>query len=145
MSVSRPRFREASVAASEGSVYFPGGWVGTPKRKRQTLAAIEQSPAPATATKAVTDATAQGPNWGVKEWKKLEKIHRAEREAWMKEREVKNMPSPGSMSTSLIGWSWGKRKSVNSPQEVKVKEWDIERVVERFMAENGGRGADWTR
>lgn len=121
-SKSMSRFRGGSEAPSE--VYFPGGWVATPKRKRSILPTI--APSPAVQSDAESRAEGTERVWGVKEWKKLEKVYRVEREAWMKEREVKALP------TGLLGWA---RRKTMSAAEVQAKEWDGERVVKRFEEE----------
>lgn len=74
-----------------------------------------------------------GRAWGIPDWKKLEKVYRAEKEAWIEERQVK--PLPG-----LFGWA--KKVLTGEPE---VKEWDNERVVRRFVeAENAeGLNGEW--
>lgn len=139
---SMSRFHESQrgVSVAPSDVYFPGGWVATSKRKRAALPPIAQSPAPPAASTRNPKELETGPNWGVKEWKKLEKVYRAEKESWMKEREVKALPL--TASTGLLGWARRKTLGGTAEVEVKVKEWDWERVVQRFMAEAGN---DWSR
>lgn len=110
------RFRGVSEAPTD--LPLPGAWNGTPKRKRraptEAIAEEEEETRPTAKT------------WGVSQWKKLEKAFRAERELWVKEREVKSMPG------GFIGWA--RRSTFGSPAPV-AKVWDPMRVVDRFVAE----------
>ncbi|KAK8847590.1 hypothetical protein IAR55_005449 [Kwoniella newhampshirensis] len=128
----RSRSRSMSRARSESVFSFatddfpvPGGYVRTPqssgKRKRApgpVLAPHEEVP---------TIATGKGKVWGISEWKKLEKVYRKEKEEWTKEREVKSLPS------GLMTWA---RRSTFGVSAI-MKEWDVNRVVEKFLAEEG--------
>jgi hypothetical protein len=122
---SMSRFRGVSEAATE--LPLPGAWIGTPKRKRSALANpplhVEQTP-----------------TWGVSQWKKLEKVFRAEKEIWVTKRSVKAMPG------GFIGWA---RMSTFGPPAAVAKPWDPTRVVDRFLEEQGVKVdeqvGDWSR
>ena len=126
---SMSRFRGVSEAPTDLALALPGGWNGTPKRKHS---ALDQLP-PASVDEVRTKT------WGVSHWKKLEKVFRAERELWTREREVRSMPG------GFIGWA--RRSTFGSPAPVS-KPWDPMRVVERFCAEQSITGAkqmgDWS-
>jgi len=62
----------------------------------------------------------------VSQWKKLEKVFRAEREIWVTERNVKAMPG------GFIGWA---RMSTFGPPASAAVPWDPTRVVDRFLEE----------
>jgi len=124
---SMSRFRGVSEAATE--LPLPGAWNGTPKRKRSALQHVQPSkPQPTT------------PTWGVSQWKKLEKVFRAEREIWVTERSVKAMPG------GFIGWA---RMSTFGPPAAVAKPWDPTRVVDRFLSEQAVKVdeqvGDWSR
>ncbi|WVF69594.1 hypothetical protein IAT40_004372 [Kwoniella sp. CBS 6097] len=72
--------------------------------------------------------------WGVPEWKKLEKVYRKEKEDWIKEREVKGLPGGGG----LVAWARRSTFGLSMSSTTKVKEWDSERVVEKFLVDNKG-------
>jgi hypothetical protein len=131
---------EGGYATDETELPVPGGWKVTPgKRKRSrdmdSRSAIGE---PADETRRagkgkgkeqeVEEDRADGRPWGVAEWKRLEKVYRAEKEEWVKEREVK--PLPG-----LFGWA---RKALGGTTE--AKEWDNERVVKRFLDQEKAHG-----
>jgi len=121
------RLRGVSEAATE--LPLPGAWNGTPKRKRSALQHVQPSqPQPTT------------PTWSVSQWKKLEKVFRAEREIWVTERSVKAMPG------GFIGWA---RMSTFGPPAAVAKPWDPTRVVDRFLDEQGVKVdeqvGDWSR
>ncbi len=121
---SMSRFRGISEAPTE--LPLPGAWNGTPKRKRSAHLQIE---APKTSN-----------TWGVSQWKKLEKVFRAEREIWVTERNVKAMPG------GFIGWA---RMSTFGPPAAVAVPWDPTRVVDRFLEEQGiskkEQVGDWSR
>ncbi len=121
---SMSRFRGISEAPTE--LPLPGAWNGTPKRKRS---AHLQTEAPKTSA-----------TWGVSQWKKLEKVFRAEREIWVTERNVKAMPG------GFIGWA---RMSTFGPPAAAAVPWDPTRVVDRFLEEQGisekEQVGDWSR
>lgn len=123
---SMSRFRGVSETPTE--LPLPGAWNGTPKRKRA---------APSTET--IGEDVAPTKAWGVSQWKKLEKVFRAERELWIKEREFKSMPG------GFIGWA--RRSTFGSPAPV-LKEWDPMRVVSRFVDEQkvavGDQVGEWS-
>lgn len=126
----------ATAATGYSELQLPGGWVRTPKRKRSdpVTQAASSSNVPIAGTKEIK---ADGKPWGVPEWKRLEKVFRREREAWIKEREVKALPG------GLVGWA--KRMSTGPK---KVVEWDEERVVARFYKDEGiekEMGGEWAR
>lgn len=108
------RFRGVSEAPTD--LALPGGWNGTPKRKRQIETAHAHVEAPTTR------------GWGVSDWKTLEKVFRAERELWKHEREIKQMPG------GFLGWA--RMSTFGSPAPV-IKVWDPIRVVDRFCTEQG--------
>jgi hypothetical protein len=117
----------ATAATGYSEMQLPGGWVRTPKRKRSDpvteTAPSSSIPIPGASVKEIRPGDRP---WGVPEWKRLEKVFRREREAWIKEREVKALPG------GLIGWA--KRMSTGPK---KVVEWDEERVVARFYKDEG--------
>ena len=121
---SMSRFRGISEAPTE--LPLPGAWNGTPKRKRSAHLQIEAPKTSAT--------------WGVSQWKKLEKVFRAEREIWVTERNVKAMPG------GFIGWA---RMSTFGPPAAAAVPWDPTRVVDRFLEEQAisekEQVGDWSR
>jgi hypothetical protein len=125
---SMSRFRAVSEAATE--LPLPGAWNGTPQFKRKRNAPTEHYVEPPKTT----------PTWGVSQWKKLEKVFRAEREIWVTEREVKAMPG------GFIGWA---RMSTFGPPAPTTKPWDPTRVVDRFLEEQkislAEQVGDWSR
>jgi len=149
---SRSRSRARSLGTTEGGyasdeteLPVPGGWKVTPgKRKRSremgTRLAAEKGEDPVTRVEKgkgkahMDERETEGRPWGVAEWKKLEKFYRAEKEEWVKEREVK--PLPG-----LFSWA----KKALGGGEVEVKEWDNDRVVMRFLDQEKahGQGGEW--
>ncbi|WVQ79870.1 hypothetical protein IAT38_001970 [Cryptococcus sp. DSM 104549] len=172
--------REASVMTFRTEDYpVPGGYMKTPgtakrlrsqhrgHRARASHADDSRTPTAKSKGKGKERAGASGKDksaWGVAEWKRLEKVYRAEKEAWIKEREVKSLPrspvaaAPGTPGTpampgGLVSWARRATMSFGTPtkpkagvSEVKAKEWDGERVVERFLREEGGaggRGEEW--
>jgi hypothetical protein len=129
----------ATAATGYSELPLPGGWVRTPKRKRSRPPPQEMKDkrlAPKTVPPVDSSGISRGRGWGVPEWKKLEKVFRAEREAWVKEREIK--PLPGG----LVGWA--RVASVGPP---KVVEWDGKRVTNRFLNEEGVKESEgeWSR
>ena len=74
------------------------------------------------------------------QWKKLEKVFRAEREIWVTERSVKAMPG------GFIGWA---RMSTFGPPAAAAVPWDPTRVVDRFLEEQAisekEQMGDWSR
>lgn len=150
---SRSRAKSLSGASERGwesdetEYALPGGWKPTPgKRKRSrsvrarpvALPSVKESDSTGGgAVAGVTGEEKQKENvgekdasrpWGVPDWKRLEKVFRAEKEAWKAEREVK--PLPG-----LFGWA---RKAWKG--EPEVKDWDNGRVVSRFLGEEKAEG-----
>lgn len=111
------RFRGVSEAPTD--LALPGAWNGTPipKRKRHVETVPEQ---------AQVQPMTRG--WGVSQWKKLERVFRAERELWTHEREIKQMPG------GFLGWA--RMSTFGSPAPV-MKVWDPTRVVDRFCTEQG--------
>ncbi|WWD07444.1 hypothetical protein V865_005543 [Kwoniella europaea PYCC6329] len=155
MSVMRPE-REMSVMSFMTEDYpVPGAFVKTPrldsrkvispmKRKRDLVSVHET-------TENEDDAQEQEERWGVKEWKRLEKVYRAEKETWIKEREIKKLPVTGSATSSPIPSipgglvAWARRSTFGTPKEVQAKEWDIENVVKRFLDDERKEGRNWDR
>lgn len=124
--------------SDETELALPGGWQKTPGQKRKRAKSIHRSSrtnvldaAPVVSSERETRE--DGRPWGVAEWKKLEKVYRAEKEAWVKEREIK--PLPGF-------FGWAKKALIGSNE---VKEWDNERVVKRYLDEEDahGLGGEW--
>jgi hypothetical protein len=109
------RFRGVSEAPTD--LALPGAWNGTPKRKRPH-AGVPQHETAQEVTKV----------WGVSQWKKLEKVFRAERELWTHERQIKQMPG------GFLGWA---RMSTFGSPAPTMKIWDPIRVVDRFCTEQG--------
>jgi serine/arginine repetitive matrix protein 2 len=122
--------------APSDSPRFPGGYVFTPAKRKREIPRPAKSEAASMLSKST--AGSGGRPWSVKEWKALERIYKNERELWMSEREVK--PLPGGLV------AWARRSTMG--REVDVAEWDAERVVRRFLAEQGvgetGKG-EWER
>lgn len=132
---ARKRREGTAISAMSGisgitDLPVPGGWVRTPKRKRsrqlETTAEEAQK----------TTLASTGKTWGIKEWKRLESVYRAEKDAWVKEREVR--PMPGGLM------AWARRSTLGRPSE-EVVPWDEGRVVRRFLeiegVEKGVEGA----
>lgn len=115
------RFRGVSEAATE--LALPGAWNGTPQAKRKRTAHAHSYDG---ALQPVVEENKTTPTWGVSQWKKLEKVFRAERELWVTERQVKTMPG------GFIGWA---RMSTFGPAAPVAKPWEPMRVVNRFMEE----------
>lgn len=110
------RFRGVSEAPTD--LALPGGWNGTPRRKRPHTELFHAGEDERKTTKV----------WGVSQWKKLEKVFRAEREIWTHEREIKQMPG------GFLGWA---RMSTFGSPAPTMKAWDPIRVVDRFCTEQG--------
>ncbi|WWD00810.1 hypothetical protein V866_007747 [Kwoniella sp. B9012] len=153
MSVMRPE-REMSVMSFMTEDYpVPGAFVKTPrldsrkvispmKRKRDLVPVHETA-------ENEDEAQEKEERWGVKEWKRLEKVYRAEKETWIKEREIKKLPVTGSPTASPIPSipgglvAWARRSTFGTPKEVQAKEWDSENVVKRFLDEEKKDGRTW--
>lgn len=111
---------------SDESLALPGGWkVTLGKRKRSTRRIAPLTPKSATVSQS---GAGDGKAWGVPEWKRLEKVFRAERERWIGERDIRPLPTIDS-PRGILGWMGRKVP--------EVKEWDPEWVVERFLREEG--------
>ena len=122
------RIMRESTAFSTASTNLPlpGAWISTPviKRKRQ-----EAANEPAT-------YIANGDGWGIADWKRLEKVFKREKEAWVKERQVKALPSGGFLS-------WARKSFARTQKAPDVKEWDARRVIEAFAEAEKGAGREW--
>ena len=129
----------AAPSLVSDSPYLPGGWIGTPAGVKRKRSHREASPS---FTKQISakgkEKEENGAPWGVTEWKKLEKVYRSEREAWLKEREIKPLPTGG-----LLGWA---RRASSVGSAPRVNAWDGDRVVNRFLKEEGKEAkGDWDR
>ena len=129
----------AAPSLASDSPYLPGGWIGTPAGVKRKRIHREASPS---LTKQISakgkEKEENGAPWGVTEWKKLEKVYRSEREAWLKEREIKTLPTGG-----LLGWA---RRASGVGSAPRVNAWDGDRVVNRFLKEEGKEAkGDWDR
>jgi serine/arginine repetitive matrix protein 2 len=152
-SPSRPRSIARSILAGEGylsdesespELALPGAWKRTPgKRKREQARATpgnqgdyEEIPMSS------TDQCQNDKPWGVHEWKKLEKVFRAQREVWIKTRNIKPLPS-----TTFSFLTWSRRAMPAAKEKVAVKEFDIENVLDVFIEEENavGFGGEWSR
>ena len=142
---SRSRSRGLSLADSPGGwesdeseLPLPGGWKKTPRKRKRA-----RSHGPSTLSQPRSVGSGDHDNdrivdksrsWGVPEWKRLEKTFRAEKDMWLKERDIKPLP----------GWiGWAKRAlGVGQPE---AEEWDNNRVVQAFIkAERAqGLGGEW--
>lgn len=111
------RFRGVSEVPTDLGI--PGAWNGTPKRKRY-------APSKTIMEESENQSRITTKAWGVSQWKKLEKVFRAERELWTTERVIKSMPG------GFIGWA---RMSTFGAPAPTMKEWDPMRVVIRFCEE----------
>ncbi|WVQ69481.1 uncharacterized protein L199_007700 [Kwoniella botswanensis] len=155
MSVMRPE-REMSVMSFMTEDYpVPGAFVKTPRldtrkvispmKGKRDLVSVHET------TEKEDDAQEKEERWGVKEWKRLEKVYRAEKETWIKEREIKKLPITGSPTASPIPSipgglvAWARRSTFGTPKVVQVKEWDIESVVKRFLDDERKDGRNWDR
>ncbi|WWC86699.1 uncharacterized protein L201_001576 [Kwoniella dendrophila CBS 6074] len=153
MSVLR-RQREMSVMSFMTEDYpVPGAFVNSPrtqmhkqqlkmKRKRDLVSVQEESVEPE------LQNAAKEEQWGVKEWKSLETVYRKEKELWLKDRQIKNLPSPSSTPSSVHGglFSWARRSTFgSSSNQPKSKEWDTSRVVENFLEDESAQGKKWDK
>lgn len=143
---SRSRSRARSVGgyselgweSDETEVNLPGGWKVTPgKRKRGHTRHKSHGPVSnpqATATR-IEDLGVESVDrpWGVSEWKRLEKVYRAELAKWVKDRQVKPLPS----SSSWMGWA---KRVVGSEKESQAQDWDLQKVADRFQELEGCEG-----
>lgn len=87
---------------------IPGGWHKTPKRKRENSDEVDPT-------------TTSSKGWTVVDWRRLDKIYKAEHVKFTSQRETRPMP----------GWSpWPRSKPT-------ATEWDRMRVVNAFYAETG--------
>ncbi|OCF58592.1 hypothetical protein L486_03079 [Kwoniella mangroviensis CBS 10435] len=148
--------REMSIMSFMTEDYpVPGAFVKTPrpdsrkvispmKRKRDLVSVHET-------IENEDDTQKKEERWGVKEWKRLEKVYRAEKETWIKEREIKKLPVTESPTASPIPSipgglvAWARRSTFGTPKEVHVKKWDIESVVDNFLDEEKKDGRNWDR
>jgi hypothetical protein len=108
---------------------LPGGWKSTPgKRKRREHRSPQASDEPSARRAEVNN----GRPWGVKEWKRLEKLYKVERAAWMEKRMIQPLPAAGSPFLKARA----------------VEEWDAENVVNRFLKDErvvGDSNGEWDR
>jgi hypothetical protein len=142
---SRSRSRARSVGgyselgweSDETEVNLPGGWKVTPgKRKRghtrhKSHGPVSNPQATAAHREDLGVESVDRP-WGVSEWKRLEKVYRAELAKWVKSRQVKPLPS----SSSWMGWA----KRVVGSEKEQTQEWDLQKVADRFQELEGCKG-----
>ncbi|WRT64581.1 uncharacterized protein IL334_001513 [Kwoniella shivajii] len=146
-SKSRVRERELSVMSFMTENYpVPGSFIKTPQQNKRkwdlALSSLVNSGYEAEQPQNEGESESEreadlGEQWGVSEWKKLEKVYRNERETWIKERNIKNLPMPGGLI------SWARRSTFGHSPD--VKEWDIQRVVETFLRDEKKDGNKWDR
>jgi serine/arginine repetitive matrix protein 2 len=139
---SRSKSRARTVLPEEedsddlSEINLPGAWKSTPvKRKRR----IPSTAAQAATVPLAPAETCAGRPWGVAEWKKLERVYRAEKEAWVKEREIKALPA----SVGWLGWA----KKAMRKEDVVIAAWEVSRVVEAFIKgeKEGNLVGKWSR
>ncbi|ODO08582.1 hypothetical protein L198_00312 [Cryptococcus wingfieldii CBS 7118] len=132
--------REMSVMSFRTDDFpVPGGFVKTPmKRPRSplppsTLTRYHSNTVQADASVAARRSRSKSSKaWGVHDWKRLEKAFELNKEAWLKEREVKALPG------GLI--SWARRSTFGQSTVVnEVKSWDAEGFVAEFLEGEGER------
>lgn len=115
------RVRESTAFSTSTTLPVPGAWVSTPVLKRKRDEAVQE--------------IATLPAWGIMDWKRLEKVHRKEKDAWLKERTIKPLPSGGFLS-------WAKR-SFSRPREPATTVWDPKKVVAAFIAAEEKQRRTW--
>ena len=128
--------------SDDSEAVLPGGWKRSPrKRKRRVYRPLQseydESENIALASTGVSERR-DGRSWGVKEWKRLEKIFKAERTAWAEARDVRPV---SNLSSPFWGW-------IQNVRVVQVEEWDADRVVSRFLDTEGVQsdlGGEWNR
>ncbi|TYJ51424.1 hypothetical protein B9479_008002 [Cryptococcus floricola] len=139
--------REMSVMSFRTDDFpVPGGFVKTPmKRPRSplppsTLTRYHSNTAQVDASVAARRSRSRSNKaWGVHDWKRLEKAFKLNKEAWLKERDVKALPG------GLI--SWARRSTFGQSTVVnEVKSWDAEGFVAEFLEGEGERAKreEWT-
>ena len=111
------------------SLPVPGAWVSTPnvKRKRDIQRAAEED-----------CEEESGEAWGISDWKRLEKVHRQEKDAWRKEREIKPLPTGG-----FLGWARRSLSRSQAPASPVTLPWDPRRVVNAFVEAEKRKGREW--
>ncbi|WWC68145.1 uncharacterized protein I206_102068 [Kwoniella pini CBS 10737] len=132
------RQREMSVMSFMTEDYpVPGAFVETPKsikRKRMVSTHSQQG----SSREEASDRNHTGKeNWSVNEWKKLEKVYRQEKESWLKERDIKNLPG------GLVGWA--RRSTFKNSTSKPVIDWDLKKVVEKFSEDESALGKSWDK
>ncbi len=135
----RSRSRSAFTGGSgweseESGLILPGGWKGTPRKRKRR----DRSPVIVSRAGSSQPRKYAGRLWGVKEWKRLEKVYQAERLAWVEKRDIRPLPAP---SSPFLGW-------IRSGKLLEVEDWDAERVVSRFLNDEGVEGelsGEWDR
>lgn len=133
-SANRRMIREGTAFSTASAMTMkdlplPGAWVRTPREKRKRA---EQASVQSQARKA---PSASADDWGIPEWKRLEKVFTAEKSAWVAEREKKSLPVG-----SLIGWA---RRASGMGVKSSVMPWDNERVVTAFMSGERKDKREW--
>lgn len=141
-STHRERTRSMSVFSnatgithktSATDMAIPGAWSHTPKRKREHAPKSGELDLESEMRRS---RKGTGRPWTVRDWKNLEKVFIAEKSSWVQEREVKQMPG------GFTSWA---TKSFRAPEA--VKEWDADRVVNRFLDREGVQddSGEWAR
>nr|XP_018265263.1 uncharacterized protein I303_01623 [Kwoniella dejecticola CBS 10117]OBR87421.1 hypothetical protein I303_01623 [Kwoniella dejecticola CBS 10117] len=150
---SKEREREMSVMSFMTEDYpVPGAFVKTPtsvKRKRNVPWQSRPEPDSVSAPAPQPELNPKvDEKWGVSEWKQLEKVYRTEKELWIKEREIKNLPG------GLVAWArrstFGRSPSSSAVSDSAskshhVKDWDMTRVVDRFVEDQTTQGLSWDK
>ncbi|KAE8540464.1 hypothetical protein D1P53_003410 [Cryptococcus gattii VGV] len=140
------REREMSAMTFMTEDYpIPGGYVKTPIKRRHSPLPHPHRHFHSSFGRINTPGVVKGKakeranTWGVSEWKRLEKTYRSEKEAWIKERELKALPG------GLV--SWARRATFGSNSRVEVEPWDAQRVVEKFLDGEGSKAgnAEWDK
>lgn len=120
----------APTEASDGDdLRLPGSFVFTPGRKRKAKT-------PRAARRPSVASPIEDRSWGVPEWKRLERCYREERKVWVEERTVRKAGKPSH--GGLLAWA---RRSQAAPV---AKEWEDDRVVDRFIKDSKMAESDLT-
>ncbi|ORX34073.1 hypothetical protein BD324DRAFT_658110 [Kockovaella imperatae] len=129
--LSMARDMDNGYSSDASEMLLPGGWARTP-RKRKMSEAMPEADRIVAKTSLRSTMGSDRP-WGVKEWKRLEKVYRAEKLAWSQDQGGANVSPPG-----WLGWAAAKFGAPSA----KNKEWDIGRVVQRFLELECAEGSD---
>ena len=116
--------------SSDGTeINLPGGWLSSAKKRKRSMSTAR--PSEPEASPAISQGQPVRP-WGVREWKKLEKVYRSERTRWSLEQDVARSPS-----TSWLSWATCK---LSTSMSSSSEDWDAERVVKRFIETEKAQG-----